>query len=355
MSQKNRLEDLEKAITRFYDGYSAKRVALATFVVGVVVLFTSLGVYSWTESALIAAIAAFALGLIAINVAFLTIVPPALALQQSKELIVGAIRDPSRIKTLNMQKVQLIDIKGKAKTLGGREMGVWTRLVVPYLIQCQADGQLPSSRKKSSRTLTASERKYIEQRRKEVLEIEKKIEEDRKKLESDRKEIEIRTSDLKQAEEVVIARLTGVERAEAEIEQLKIAAAERAGQSDEEYDKAELRAKEIELVKLKDRLAKDRESLDQQKAEMQRLKESMTKVPFPKSKDGSPAEISLAEREAALEKRQRELEKEATALEKRANFVTDSENSLIERLDALSEREAHVEQSEINAGLKEDK
>jgi hypothetical protein len=361
MSQNKKLEELEKAITRFYEGYSAKRVALATFIVGVVSIFSSLAVYSWTNSPLLSALVALAVGFIAINVAFLTIVPPALSLHMSKDLICGAIKDPSRIKALDMQKVQLVDSKGKTQTLGAREMGVWSRLVVPYLIKCQAEGQSPV-RKKSSRTLTASERRYIEERRKEVLEIEKKIKEDRKKLDADRKEVEARSADLKQAEDVVIARLTGVEQAEAELEQLKIAAAERANQSDAGYDKvaaeakaAELRAKESELAKLKEHLAKDRRMLDQQKAEMQRLKESITKAPFPQAKGGnSPAEMSLKEREAALLERQREVEKAATDLEKRANFVTDSENSLIERLDALTEREAHVEQSEINAGIKED-
>lgn len=359
MSQKNKLDDIEKAIARFYDGYSAKRIALATLIVGVVIIFSALGVYSLTNSSLVSALVALVIGFIAINVAFLTIVPPALSLQKSKDLICGAIKDPSRIKSLDMQKVQLLDGKGETQTLGAREMGLWSRHVVPYLLQCQAEGKSPT-RKKSSRTLTASERRYIEERRKEVLDIEKKIKEDRKKLETDHKEIEVRSADLKQAEEIVIARLTGVEQAEAELEQLKVAAAERADQSDAEYDKAaaetkaaELRAKESELAQLKEHLVKDREVFDQQKAEMKRLKESITKAPFPRGK-GSPAEMSLEEREAALEKRQNELLKDATDLEKRANFVADSENSLIERLDALTEREAHVEQSEINAGLKED-
>lgn len=118
MFQKNKLEELEKAITRFYDGYSAKRIALATLIVGVVIIFTSLGVYSLTNSFLVAALAALVVGYVAINVAFLTIVPPALSLHKSKDLICGAIKDPSRIKALDVQKVQLLDNKGKTQILG---------------------------------------------------------------------------------------------------------------------------------------------------------------------------------------------------------------------------------------------
>ncbi len=359
MTGNNKLVELEKTIIRFYECYSAKRVALATFLVGLISLAGALVVYWLFANGLIAALVGFFVGFVALNVAFMTIVPPASSLSRVSDLICAAIKDPSRIKSYDMQKVQVADSRGKVQTLGARELSLWKSVVVPYLIECQAQGQAPA-RRKSSRTLTASERNYIEQRRKEVLEMEQKIEEERKSLEQDRLELKVRGNDLKQAEELVIARLTGVEQAEAEVEQLKIVAAERADVAAAAYDAkaaeakaAELRAKETELSELKKHLAEDRQNFENQEAELQRLQTTVTRTPFAASKESS-SEQSLEARESALAARMKQLEEEAHSLEARASFVTESENSLIERLDALSHREATIEQGEIDAGLRKD-
>lgn len=355
-----KLKELEEAINRFYERHSAKRVALATFLVGFLSLLASLAVYGWLQSGLLAALAGLVVGFVGINTAFLAIVPPAKSLERSKNLIYGALQEPARMKSHNLEKVQLADANGKLHSLASREMRVWKSLVVPHLVKCQTSGG-PPARGKSAHTLTASERRYIEERRKEVLEMEKKIEDERKSLDKDRRELEARSADLKQAEELVIARLTGVERAEAEVEQLRIVAAERADKDAIAYDAeaakakaAELQAKETELTELKERLAKDRLNLESQKAEMLRLQESVSRAPFPGLEGSRESVEGLSAREAALEARCKQLEEEAQSLEKRADYVTNSENSLIERLDALSQREASIEQSEVNAGLRKD-
>lgn len=359
MAANKKLVDLEKQIATFYDRYSAKRVALSTFLVGCISLFASLGVYAWLESGLFAALAGLLFGFAGINIAFLMIVPPAKSLQQAKQLICDALKEPSRIKSANMQKVQLLDGKGTLHTLAPRDMSVWKKFVVPYLIETQTGGT-ETTRERPTRTLTASERKYIDERRKEVLEMEKKIAVERASLEKDRSELESRTADLDRAEEMMITRLNGVEQAEAELEQLRIVAAERANQAAATFDKkaaqaqaAELRAKEAQLADLKERLAQDRSSFEQQKAEVQHLQKGFTRTPFQKFQKAESPD-SLEAREAALEARARQLEDEAQELEQRVNFVTDSENSLIERLDALTHREATVEQREINEGLRKD-
>jgi hypothetical protein len=358
MAEKNKLADLEKSITRYYDQFLAKRLALAAFAVGLLVLVSALAAYWALTSGLLAACVGFVVGFIGINLAFITIVPPSSSIKEVKQLIFGALREPARIKSYDMKKVKILDAKGRLHTLKARELRIWTSLVVPYLIHYNISGDKAAPRK--VRTLTASERKYIEQRRQEVLEMEQKIKEERESLERDREEIEMRGADLKEAEEMVIARLTGIERAEAEIEQLKLITAERADAEAGSYDakaaeaKAEkLREKEKELSEMKERLAEERQSFEQQKADMDRLKTSVTRSPFV-GVTASSAEQSVAEREAALEARQRELEAAACELEKRADFVADSENSLIERLDALSHREATIEQGEIEAGIRED-
>lgn len=359
---KNKAAELDKAIARFYEGYAAKRVAAAALLVGVLSLGVALTVYSIFASGLWAAVAGFFVGFIGINVAFLTVVPPASSLNKARNLISEAVKDTTRIKSYNMQEVQLADAKGTVHTLGTRDMNVWKRLVVPYLIERQVQGN-PPPQQSSQRKITASERKYIEQRGKEVKEMEKKIEQERNSLEEDRRELEERGADLKQAEELVIARLTGVEQAEAELEQLKIVAAERADVDAVAYDAkiaeakaAELKVKESELGDLKARLAKDRQEFESQKAELTRLQASAKRTPFAMASNapGSSAEQSIEAREAALKIRQQQLEEATSDLENRASFVTDSENSLIERLDELSHREATIEQSEIDAGLRKD-
>lgn len=358
MTKKTKIAELEDSISRFYEKYSARRLVLATVVVVVISLLASWAIYTGLQSGLYAAIAFLLVGFIGINIAFLTVVPPASELKQAKGLMLAAIKDPERIKSYDMKKVKLVDGQGKVHQLGPRELGVWTSLVVPYLITMPR-GEVAAT-ERPQRKLTASERKYIEQRRKEVLEMEKKIEDERAKLETDRRELEVRSADLKEAEELVITRLTGVEQAEAEIEQLKIVAAERADVDAAAYDAqaaelkaAELKAKEAELVELKERLARDRQNFESQKAELKQLQQSVTRSPFPASV-GAAADQSIEAREAALLARQQQLEAEAAELEMRSNFVADSENSLIERLDALTEREAHIEQSEIDAGLRQD-
>jgi hypothetical protein len=365
MSSQNKIEVLEKAIARYYRKYSAKRVALGAFVVGVCSLLVSLGVYAWLANGMVAAFVWLLVGFVGINIAFLAFVPPDSLLNHSRDLICGALREPSRLQSYSMQKVQIKDAEGQVHSLSSRDVVVWTKLVVPYLLEVQASRPEAAPVQKAGRTLTVSERKYIEQRRKEVEVLERKIEAERESLNQDRQELEQRSADLRQAEELVIARLNRIEEAQAEVEQLRISAAEQVSEPtsgnalEATRLKAEaLHAKEAELNQLKQHLAEARESLDAQKREMELLKGKVTRAPFPVAGSGSQASasagISLEEREAMLEARQKELEAEAEALAKRADFVADSENSLIARLDELSHREASIEQSEINAGLRKD-
>ena len=364
MSAKNKTANLERAIERYYHRFSVKRVALATLLVGSGSLLAAFLVFYLSESALFAGLACLAAGFALTNVCFLTIVPPARSLELTKELIIAAIHNPGQIVAYDKQKVQLKDEKGRVHTLRARDMVIWTDQVVPHLIASQAKGNVAVP-EQGPRKLTASERKYIEERRKEVLEMEKSIAEERERIEADREELEARTADLNQAEEVVISRLNNVEQAEAELEQLKIASAERAEADAAALDpevakakEAELQSKEAELASMRQRLAEDRKSLDEQKSQMEELRQSVTQAPLPAEVEGTiksgDAAQSIEAREAALEARLKELEAAAQEVEERATFVTESENSLIERLDELTHREATIEQSEIDAGLRED-
>lgn len=364
MNDNNKTANLEKMIARYYDRYSVKRIAVATLLVGLGSLLVAFLILYWFGSALFAGLACLVTGFVLTNVCFLSIVPPARSLEATKEMICAAIHDRSRIVAYDKQKVQLQDEKGRVHTLKARDMVIWSEQVVPHLIAGQAEGQALVS-KKSPRELTASERKYIEERRKEVVEMEKSIARERKRIEADRKELEARTADLNEAEEVVISRLYKVEEAEAELEQLKVAAAERDQADAAALDpavarakEAELKEKEAELATMRRRLAEDRQSLDQQKSQMEQLRDSTTHGPSPAEakagKAGGDTAESIEAREAALEARLKELEAAAQDIEERAMYVTESENSLIERLDELTHREATIEQNEIDAGMRKD-
>jgi hypothetical protein len=363
MNDKSKRVNLERAITRDYSRFLVKRIALAALLVGLGSLLAALLVFLIFGNALFAVLACLVVGFALTNLCFLTIVPPTRSMEARKQLVFAAIHEPKRIAAYDKQTLQLRDESGRLHTMKARDRAVWANHVVPYLIASQAEGD-GAVVEKAPRQLTASERKYIEQRRKEVLDLEASIAKERKRIELDRKEIEVRTADLNDAEEVVISRLNTVEQAEAELEQLKIAAAERAEANAVGSDpvaaqakEAELHAKEAELIKMRERLAVGQKMLEEQKAQMEQLRKTTTRAPFPAG-SGTDKEASLEQslesREAALEDRMKELEAEAREIEERVLFVTESENSLIERLDALTHREANIEQNEINSGLRQD-
>jgi hypothetical protein len=196
------LEELEASIEQLYDRYSAKKVALAAFMVGVFTIGFSYVAYALTAMPVLAIIVFGVVGFLSVNLTMVFVVPPSKKLAESREFICAAMHDPLRIKAINANGVKLADKTGEVRALNGLEMDVWTSKIVPYFMQAQAVVQ-PTARKESERKYTASERKYIEDRRKEVLEIEKKIEEERKRLDLERKDIDKRSAELKEMERML--------------------------------------------------------------------------------------------------------------------------------------------------------
>ncbi|PXA05002.1 hypothetical protein DDZ13_03280 [Coraliomargarita sinensis] len=192
-------EELETSIQQFYERYSAKRVALAAFMVGVFTIGLTYVAYAVTTMALVGIIVFGVVGLISVNLTMIYVVPPARKLTESCEMICMAIREPSRIKSADDKGVRLADKVGEVHALSGPDLEVWTSKVVPYFMQVQSAVE-PVAQAKSERTFTPSERRYIEERRREVLEIEKRIEEERKELEKERRELEKRSAELREWE-----------------------------------------------------------------------------------------------------------------------------------------------------------
>jgi chromosome segregation ATPase len=216
-------------------------------------------------------------------------VPPSSKIRAASELIVAAIREPSRIKAFDINAVKLADKEGNVHTLSGVDLEVWRNMVIPYFVQTQASGRAPVQAREGRR-MTASERKYIEQRRREVLEIEQKLESERKLLERKRMEMDSRSQELKDLERTVTAMMAKAEKIDSKV-------------------------------------------LDSANEER---------------------EAELKKREEELQRLQEQIQRESAELEERSQYVTTVEDSLVEKMNELTAREASLEMGEINAGLRSD-
>ncbi len=353
VSSTSTITELEKRIDRYYEKYSSKCVMAAAVVGGGISITATCAVYFLSLNPFIATGVFCGVSLLTMNLALVFVVPPTEKLKQSRDLIVGAVRHPTRIKSTDSAKVVLADRFGEMQPLSRIEDRVWRTIILPHLIKERTlGGELPSEAK-SPRKLTESERKYVDQRRKEILEMEKTLKAERERLENDRIEYEQSVAELKRAEDLVIDRLNEIERAEAELELLREVAqeasssrAQDSSQLAEDFKQKEsaLRTKEAELEGLREILEKDREAVVAQQMELGERQGTME--PRAGSAD--------ADRVKVLEERIRELERASEDLEQRSLYVSDAENSLIQRLDELTLREASLEQNEVNAGLRRD-
>lgn len=364
---KDPIAELENSIDRFFRIYSARRVALATLVLG----FASIGmawlVYALTTSTIFSILAFGLVGLVSVNVALVVIIPPKAHLKKSMQLLLGAANDRSRIQSIERHKVTLLDKSGKSHQLKGAELEAWESIVLTGFIKNGIDPAQPEE--KRERKFTASERRYIEEQKKLMLEREKTMAEEKKRIDnekarinSEREELKRRDQELQQAEEVAINRLSEVEIVQAELEQMRDNLDSRAETVDGSRNLADskllqereavLKAKEAELVALKKKLLEDQQIVQSQKTDLNQLKGELLRASEP-----DEAQSTLQDkgsREQMLEDKLRKLEEDNRKLEERSRQVEEVENSLIDRLNKLSEREASVEQIEINSGLRVD-
>lgn len=158
MASDDPIEELENGIQQFDQYYSAKRVALAAFLVGVFTIgLTYLG-YALTTMGLVAIIVFGVVGFFSVHLMMLFIMPTSKNLAESCDLLCSAVREPSRIKSVGRKGIQLMDKEGALHTLTGPDLEAWRMKVVPYFMQNQILVQ-PSVQAKPERNYTASERK----------------------------------------------------------------------------------------------------------------------------------------------------------------------------------------------------
>jgi hypothetical protein len=298
MSTQSAIANLEKSIDHCYRAHSAKRVVMAAVLLGFVSIGVSWAAYYFTLNVLITTAAFAVSSLLMVNVAMFAIVPPTHKLTDSKALMLGALKDPIRIKSLGKNKVALVDDQGQVRVLSRFEQTLWKNILIPYFIKMGSGGDAASTATGAVK-LSSSDSKVLERRRAELSAHEQELLAERKKMKEQRAELEMRTDEL----------------------------TERG---------AKLMAQELALETLKQELADDRDQFETKKAELEQMQGSLQSERAPVGNNA----IDLEQRESELEERLR--------------YVANVENDLIDRLNQLSEREASVEQTEIEAGLRKD-
>lgn len=210
MAKEIPIKELEAGVQQFYERYSAKKLALAAFLVGVLTIGLTYISYALTTMGLVAIVVFGVAGLLSFYLMVIFVVPPSKKLAESSELICSAIREPSRIKSVGEKGVTLADKTGELHVLKGPDLDVWTSKVVPYLMEKQSAEQ-PMAVAKSVRKFSNSELKDLKDRRSELLDMEKRIKKEREELEKERKEIETRSTELRELEKSLSRKQAQVE------------------------------------------------------------------------------------------------------------------------------------------------
>ncbi|MGB0744447.1 MAG: hypothetical protein ACPGSB_07955 [Opitutales bacterium] len=360
-------QELEQSIDLYFKSYSSKRVMLAGLLLGIGSIGAALVVYALTQSAVFGIVAFGLAGMPLAYITLLVLIPPAKSITQSKALILAAAQDKSRIVSVENKHITVLEESGEPHLLKGVEMKAWESVIVPYFLKTGFEPKKPKA--KSERKYTVSERRYIEEQKKRMLEQEKsladeqkRIAKDKMRIEAERDELKKRDSQLNEAEEIVINRLSEVETVQAELEQLRedldhkadAIARNSADENDSTLGDREsiLKAKENELEMLKKQLLEEQEILQSQKTDLNQLKGELLKASD--SETGGATSAGTDGEELKLLERLHYLEEENRKLTERSKYVEQAENALIERIDQLTEREANIVQNEINGGLRSD-
>jgi len=315
-------------------------------------------------------------GFICLNVTFLKMIPSRARCKQSHALIMAAAKDPERIDDLQLGICAVKTDDGKTYKLNAVEQYAWKELVVPFL--CKMHSKTLSDQKSvTGHVLTKSEMRHLHEQREAVKKDEVRLKDDRKQLDAKRqdiaalqerlvdeekhlkqarKEIELEASSLQKAEDLVISRLSEIEVAEAQMAQMRenLAKQQTAGEPSSLADER-LKHKEAEIDALRLSLKEDKSVLEQQKTELNQLKGDLIRA---SSTENAAVEFnpedSLRIREQQIKAQLSQLKQATNELEERSKYVQDVENSLIDRMNTMSEREACIEQGEVNAGLRVD-
>ncbi|MFQ3225618.1 MAG: hypothetical protein ACI8Z5_001881 [Lentimonas sp.] len=370
-----RLKNLDTNVGMYFER-NASRCLIRAVVFSLILAAVLAFVTFWVSSSRMASISAFGfVGFLSLNVLFLKLVPSSKRQQQSYALIMAAAKNPERIEDLRPGVIAVRTERGQTHELNSVEKRAWQELVLPFL--CKVHSKTMSDQKSVvGHVLTRSEMIQLNEQREAIKHDEARIQQDRLQLATKRKDIsalqerlidgerelqharediQLRSESLGQAEDLVISRLSEIEVAEAQMEQMEenLNAQQSSGQLSSS-DEARLKRKEDELDALRLGLQEDKHAVEMQKTELNQIKgELIRESGVDAGPDLSP-EDSLRLREQALKAQLCKLKEATTELETRSHYVQKVEDSLIDRLNSMSEREAFIEQGEVDAGLRVD-
>jgi len=276
MSTQSAIANLEKSIDHGYRAHSAKRVVMAALLLALVSIVVSWAVYDVTLNVLITTAAFAVSSLLMVNLAIFAIVPPTGKLADSKALMLAALKDPERIKSMGKNKVALVDGQGQIRGLSRFEQGLWGKFIIPYLV------------KNSSRSgAESTETNAIKQRRAELSALEQQLHAERDKLKEERAVLETRTDELSQQGK-------------------------------------QLKAQELTLAALQRELADDRHQFETKKTELEQTQDSLQCAQAPVGNDAT----DLEQRESELEERLRYVATVENDLIERLNRLSEREASV---------------------------
>lgn len=322
---------LEVAIYAAQRSYYNRRILL--LFVGVLLLsppLTSLislpFIWSFTITAVVAVVAFY--------LAALKIIPTKIVQRHQLQAVLWAAKNPRDLLSSSPKKITIKTTEGKVE-LDKAHRKLWYHYAVPFL----SDQCVSESRQPKEAPLMSGERSHVLEQYQEIARKKQEIRSAQAALFLEKEEIRNEAETLKNAEVLVIERLTQIETAEAEVLQLKENTISQQSTTTAEA----LTLKEQELRELQSNLEEDRRIVEQQKTDLNTLKGEFLQ------QAASPSQNSYGNSESTQQASQKESD-----LAEREAYIQQVEEDLIAQLHSLSEREAHVEQSEIAAGLRSD-
>ncbi|CAA6678409.1 MULTISPECIES: hypothetical protein [unclassified Lentimonas] len=375
MKRGYRLENLDTNVGKHFERNASRcliRAVAFSLLIAIVVAIVTFIIF---DSRMASIFVFGGVGFVSLNMFFLILVPSSKSQKQSHALIMAAAKAPDRIEDIRPGVIAVQTEEGQTHTLSTVERQAWQELVVPFLCK-QHSKTLADQKNMVGHVLSRSEMSNLHDQRKAIKDDEARIQQDRlqlarkradisalqerlindeKELQNAREDIQLRSDALLQAEDLVISRLSEIEVAEAQMEQMQenLSAQQGSGESSA-LDLERLKRKEQEIDALRLSLQEDKHVVELQKTELNQLKgELIRESDMGAAPDLSP-EDSLRIREQELESKLENLKAATSELETRSQYVQEVEDSLIDRLNSMSEREAFIEQGEVEAGVRTD-
>ena len=113
--------------------------------------------------------------------------------------MIGALKEPMRIKSVGDKKVKLADHGGHVRALSGFEQVVWESVVIPYFIKMSSRADVEPTQSTDSKESNV-EKKVLDKRKAELSAHAKELLEEREKLNEERMALEARAKKLKKTQ-----------------------------------------------------------------------------------------------------------------------------------------------------------